>query len=310
MFRTLLSHTTVRKDRKNKGTEKKPSARKVLILFIAIVMTTTTDQWNHDWAWGCGWRGIVESRGGCVDMWWRTPHQKQRLKHLRCPQESQNTTQSGAHRVGCDDDAFDFVIEIDILFKTIWRSIGAWWILFDPTILVRHYHHLLFMNKHHTGNQKEFANMFERPILNGQCVDSKSEVGLLVYCVFISTTWQDIKLMKRRSHVLQTLLRGFVQRRSHEVPDLVVEVDRMMEYAGVGGWSPHQDRACDLCEAVANTGATLSSGFYWLFIHVSASSASQMVSRKQSDGLGMMKFRTLVTRVCWTICAIKQSHNP
>lgn len=39
--------------------------------------------------------------------------------------------------------------------------------------------------------------MFERPIQNGQCVDS---------------TPQDVKLMRYRSHVLHSLLEGFVQR--------------------------------------------------------------------------------------------------
>lgn len=47
------------------------------------------------------------------------------------------------------------------------------------------------------GTRQEFSNMFERPILNGQCVDS---------------TPQDVQLMRYRSHVLHSLLEGFVQR--------------------------------------------------------------------------------------------------
>lgn len=47
------------------------------------------------------------------------------------------------------------------------------------------------------GTRQEFSNMFERPILNGQCVDSTPE---------------DVQLMRYRSHVLHSLLEGFVQR--------------------------------------------------------------------------------------------------
>ena len=42
-----------------------------------------------------------------------------------------------------------------------------------------------------TGNKTEFSNMFERPIQNGQCVDS---------------TPRDVKLMMFRAHVLHSQL--------------------------------------------------------------------------------------------------------
>ncbi|XP_077949763.1 helicase ARIP4-like isoform X3 [Gasterosteus aculeatus] len=59
-----------------------------------------------------------------------------------------------------------------------------------------------FVRPDFLGTRQEFSNMFERPILNGQCVDS---------------TPQDVQLMRYRSHVLHSLLEGFVQRRGHDV---------------------------------------------------------------------------------------------
>ncbi|KAJ8015899.1 hypothetical protein DPEC_G00001480 [Dallia pectoralis] len=59
-----------------------------------------------------------------------------------------------------------------------------------------------FVRPDFLGTRQEFSNMFERPILNGQCVDS---------------TPQDLRLMRYRSHVLHSLLEGFVQRRGHDV---------------------------------------------------------------------------------------------
>ncbi|XP_019392642.1 PREDICTED: helicase ARIP4 isoform X1 [Crocodylus porosus] len=59
-----------------------------------------------------------------------------------------------------------------------------------------------FVRPDFLGTRQEFSNMFERPILNGQCIDS---------------TPQDVRLMRYRSHVLHSLLEGFVQRRGHNV---------------------------------------------------------------------------------------------
>lgn len=59
-----------------------------------------------------------------------------------------------------------------------------------------------FVRPNFLGNKQEFCNMFERPILNGQCTDS---------------TPSDVKLMRFRAHVLHSLLEGFVQRRSQSV---------------------------------------------------------------------------------------------
>ena len=59
-----------------------------------------------------------------------------------------------------------------------------------------------FVRPDFLGAKSKFNNMFRRPIENGQCVDSNPT---------------DVKLMRDRVHVLRTLLKGLVQRRSHAV---------------------------------------------------------------------------------------------
>lgn len=59
-----------------------------------------------------------------------------------------------------------------------------------------------FVRPSYLGTRSEFCNMFERPIQNGQCLDS---------------TPKDRQLMRFRAHVLHSLLQGFVQRRGHAV---------------------------------------------------------------------------------------------
>ncbi|XP_030827924.1 helicase ARIP4-like [Strongylocentrotus purpuratus] len=59
-----------------------------------------------------------------------------------------------------------------------------------------------FVRPNFLGTRHEFANLFERPISNGQCMDS---------------TPYDVRLMRYRAHVLHSLLSGFVQRRGFNV---------------------------------------------------------------------------------------------
>ncbi|XP_060078469.1 helicase ARIP4-like [Ylistrum balloti] len=59
-----------------------------------------------------------------------------------------------------------------------------------------------YVRPNYLGTKTEFSNMFERPVMNGQCMDSTEE---------------DVKTMRHRAHVLHSLLEGFVQRRGHTV---------------------------------------------------------------------------------------------
>ncbi|XP_053594955.1 uncharacterized protein LOC103575845 isoform X2 [Microplitis demolitor] len=85
-----------------------------------------------------------------------------------------------------------------------------------------------FVRPNYLGSKSEFCNMFERPIQNGQCIDS---------------TPQDIRLMRYRAHVLHALLEGFVQRRSHSV--LQVSLPRKEEYIFLVRMTPFQRKLYD-----------------------------------------------------------------
>ncbi|WAR25686.1 ARIP4-like protein [Mya arenaria] len=85
-----------------------------------------------------------------------------------------------------------------------------------------------FVRPNFLGNKTEFCNMFERPIMNGQCVDS---------------TPQDMRLMRYRAHVLHSLLEGFVQRRGHTV--LQAALPPKEEYVFKIRMSPIQQKLYD-----------------------------------------------------------------
>ena len=53
-----------------------------------------------------------------------------------------------------------------------------------------------FVKPNLLGTKKEFMNRFVNPILNGQCADSSAN---------------DVKLMKKRAHILHETLAGCVQ---------------------------------------------------------------------------------------------------
>uniref|UniRef100_A0A8R1HQ66 Helicase ATP-binding domain-containing protein n=1 Tax=Caenorhabditis japonica TaxID=281687 RepID=A0A8R1HQ66_CAEJA len=59
-----------------------------------------------------------------------------------------------------------------------------------------------FVRPRYLGTRKSFVERFEKPIKNGQCVDS---------------TDRDVKVALQRTHVLVELVKGFVQRRTHHL---------------------------------------------------------------------------------------------
>ncbi|KAH3820380.1 helicase ARIP4-like isoform X2 [Dreissena polymorpha] len=96
-----------------------------------------------------------------------------------------------------------------------------------------------FVRPNFLGTKTEFCNMFERPIMNGQCADS---------------TPQDMRLMRYRAHVLHSLLEGFVQRRGHTV--LQAALPPKEEYVFLIRMSPIQRKLYQkFMESVTDSGS-------------------------------------------------------
>ncbi|XP_012938191.1 uncharacterized protein LOC101863187 isoform X2 [Aplysia californica] len=95
-----------------------------------------------------------------------------------------------------------------------------------------------FVRPNFLGTKTEFSNMFERPIMNGQCMDS---------------TVQDKKVMRHRSYVLHNLLEGFVQRRGHTV--LQLSLPPKMEHVFLVRLSPIQRKIyVEFMNAISESG--------------------------------------------------------
>ncbi|XP_059177576.1 helicase ARIP4-like isoform X2 [Physella acuta] len=95
-----------------------------------------------------------------------------------------------------------------------------------------------FVRPNFLGTKTEFSNMFERPIMNGQCMDS---------------TNSDKKIMRHRSYVLHNLLEGFVQRRGHTV--LQLSLPPKTEHVFLVRLSPIQHKIyCEFMNAISESG--------------------------------------------------------
>uniref|UniRef100_A0A8L8KM09 Helicase ATP-binding domain-containing protein n=1 Tax=Heligmosomoides polygyrus TaxID=6339 RepID=A0A8L8KM09_HELPZ len=68
--------------------------------------------------------------------------------------------------------------------------------------LMEYYCMVDFVRPDFLGSRKTFSIQFEKPIKNGQCIDS---------------TAKDVKIARQRIHVLNNMLKGFIQRRTHHL---------------------------------------------------------------------------------------------
>ncbi|VDL76568.1 unnamed protein product [Nippostrongylus brasiliensis] len=78
--------------------------------------------------------------------------------------------------------------------------------------LMEYYCMVDFVRPDFLGSKKTFSIQFEKPIKNGQCIDSTAKLSHFV---------EDIKIARQRIHVLNNMLKGFIQR---QVSKLAMEV--------------------------------------------------------------------------------------
>ncbi|XP_054899513.1 transcriptional regulator ATRX-like [Poeciliopsis prolifica] len=105
--------------------------------------------------------------------------------------------------------------------------------------LVEYHCMVNFIKKNLLGSLKEFRNRFINPIQNGQCADS---------------TPRDVRIMKKRAHVLHAVLAGCVQRRDYS--ELTQFLPPKLEYVLLVRISPLQYKLyCYYLDHVASQGS-------------------------------------------------------